>query len=311
MLFPILVAKFFFYIVYLSLTCEVVHVNAEPDSSRVKDARAPSFPDWLTRYFNRINLTVPTDTSAKTLAEIHFAHANVIAYEMLDVFLGTVPSFDMTEISDKLISGRRGGGCTQMNGLLAVVLESLGFSVRRSLSAVSRENGVVNLSTHMVLLVYADDEEWICDVGYGYRGFLYPLRLLHNAQSVQGIHEYRVLRVAELMWSIQYRRGGQWINMYVMRDASYGADEFVVGQFFNSYSPLSPFKNNLVCARPSLQGGCYLVNNVLVSIKNCVRTRRVVRSLWELVEVLEEYFDIELSAADFIYLPADLFVDLR
>jgi hypothetical protein len=141
MLFPILVAKFFFYIVYLSLTCEVVHVNAEPDSSRVKDARAPSFPDWLTRYFNRINLTVPTDTSAKTLAEIHFAHANVIAYEMLDVFLGTVPSFDMTEISDKLISGRRGGGCTQMNGLLAVVLESLGFSVRRSLSAVSRENG--------------------------------------------------------------------------------------------------------------------------------------------------------------------------
>jgi|LNAP01.1.fsa_nt_gb N-hydroxyarylamine O-acetyltransferase len=299
------------YIVEPSLTSEVAPVNTETASSRVKVAHASSFPNWLTLYFHRINLAVPTDTSAETLADIHFAHANAIAYEMLDVFLGIVPSFDMTEISDKLISGRRGGGCTQMNGLLAVVLESIGFSVRRSLSAVSRENGAMNLSTHMVLLVRADDEEWICDVGFGYRGFLYPLRLLHNAQVVQGVHEYRVLRVAELMWGIQYRRGVQWINMYVLRDASYEADEFVVGQFFNAYSPLSPFKNNLVCARPSLQGGRYLVNNVLVSIQDRVRTRRIVRSLWELVEVLEEYFSIELGVADFVSLPVDLFDDLR
>jgi N-hydroxyarylamine O-acetyltransferase len=286
-------------------------VNAETVSSCEGVARASLIPDWLVLYFQRINLAVPTDTSAGTLADIHFAHVNAIAYEMLDVFLGIVPSFDMTEIIDKLTSGRRGGGCTQMNGLLAVVLETLGFSVRRSLSAVSRENGAINLSTHMVLLVRADDEEWICDVGFGYRGFLYPLRLFHNAQVVQGVHEYRVLRVTELMWRIQYRRGVQWINMYVLRDASYEVDEFVVGQFFNSYSPLSPFRNNLVCARPSLQGGRYLVNNVLVSIQDCARTRHVVRSLWELVDVLEEYFDIGLGVADFVSPPVNLFDDLR
>jgi len=286
-------------------------VNAETVSSCEGVARASLIPDWLVLYFQRINLAVPTDTSAGTLADIHFAHVNAIAYEMLDVFLGIVPSFDMTEISEKLTSGRRGGGCTQMNGLLAVVLETLGFSVRRSLSAVSRENGAMNLSTHMVLLVRADDEEWICDVGFGYRGFLYPLRLLHNAQVVQGVHEYRVLRVMEFMWRIQYRRGVQWRNMYVLRDASYEVDEFVVGQFFNSYSPLSPFRNNLVCARPSLQGGRYLVNNVLVSIQDCARTRHVVRSLWELVDVLEEYFDIGLSVADFVSPPVNLFDNLR
>lgn len=286
-------------------------MNAETVSSCEGVARASLIPDWLVLYFQRINLAVPTDTSAGTLADIHFAHVNAIAYEMLDVFLGIVPSFDMTEISDKLTSGRRGGGCTQMNGLLAVVLETLGFSVRRSLSAVSRENGAMNLSTHMVLLVRADDEEWICDVGFGYRGFLYPLRLLHNAQVVQGVHEYRVLRVTELMWRIQYRRGVQWINMYVLRDASYEVDEFVVGQFFNSYSPLSPFRNNLVCARPSLQGGRYLVNNVFISIQDCARTRHVVRSLWELVDVLEEYFDIGLGVADFVSPPVNLFDDFR
>lgn len=286
-------------------------MNAKTVSSCEGVARASLIPDWLTLYFQRINLAVPTDTSAGTLADIHFAHVNAIAYEMLDVFLGIVPSFDMTEISYKLISGRRGGGCTQMNGLLAVVLESLGFSVRRSLSAVSRENGAMNLSTYMVLLVRADDEEWICDVGFGYRGFLYPLRLRHNAEFVQGVHEYRVLRVADLMWSIQYRRGIQWINMYVLRDTSYEVDEFVVGQFFNAYSPLSPFRNKLVCARPSLQGGRYLVNNVLVSIHDCARNRYIIRSMWELVEMLEEYFDIELGVADFVSPPVDLFDGLR
>jgi len=286
-------------------------VNAEMVSSCEGVARASLIPDWLALYFQRINLVVPTDTSAGTLADIHFAHVNAIAYEMLDVFLGIVPSFDMTEISDKLTSGRRGGGCTQMNGLLAVVLETLGFSVRRSLSAVSRENGAMNLSTHMVLLVSADDEEWICDAGFGYRGFLYPLRLLHNAQVVQGVHEYRVQRGGASNWSIEYRRGAQWISLYVLRDASYDAHEFVVGQFFNAYSPLSPFKNNLVCARPSLQGGSYLINNVLVSIQQRARIRRHVRSKSEWVDVLDEYFDIKLKVSDFVSLPMGMFDDLR
>ena len=286
-------------------------MNAEMVSSCEGVARASLIPDWLALYFQRINLVVPTDTSAGTLADIHFAHVNAIAYEMLDVFLGIVPSFDMTEISDKLTSGRRGGGCTQMNGLLAVVLETLGFSVRRSLSAVSRENGAMNLSTHMVLLVSADDEEWICDAGFGYRGFLYPLRLLHNAQVVQGVHEYRVQRGGASNWSIEYRRGAQWISLYVLRDASYDAHEFVVGQFFNAYSPLSPFKNNLVCARPSLQGGSYLINNVLVSIQQRARIRRHVRSKSEWVDVLDEYFDIKLKVSDFVSLPMGMFDDLR
>jgi N-hydroxyarylamine O-acetyltransferase len=95
--------------------------------------------------------------------------------------------------------------------------------------------------------------------------------------------------------------------MYILRDASYDAHEFVVGQFFNAYSPLSPFKNSLVCARPSLQGGCYLINNVLVSIQQQTRHRRTVRSCHELVGVLDEYFDIELEAGDFVSLPVDIF----
>jgi len=282
-------------------------VNAETVSSCLREERASLAPDLLALYFKRINLDVPTDISSDTLADIHFAHSSTIAYDMLDVSLGIAPSFDMYQICDKLISGRRGGGCTQMNGLLAVVLETLGFSVRRSLSAVSRGDGAMNLSTHMVLLVRVEDEEWICDVGFGYRGFLYPLRLLHNAQVVQGVHEYRVQRVGISMWGIQYRRGAQWISMYVLRDTNYDAHEFVVGQFFNAYSPLSPFKNNLVCARPSLQGGCYLTNNVLMSIQQHTRNRRIVTSRNELVEVLDEYFDIELEACDFVSLPVDMF----
>ncbi len=282
-------------------------MSVEPESSCVMAARALAVPEWLTLYFKRINLAMPSVINAKTLAEIHFAHINAIAYDMLDVFLGITPSFNMDDISTKLIAGRRGGGCTQLNGLLAVVLEALGFKVRRTLSAVYREDSGVRLSTHMVLLVSADNEEWICDAGFGYRGFLYPLRLHHNEQVVQGVHEYRLQRVRALTWNIQYRRGAQWIDMYVLREASYEPHEFVVSQFFNAYSPLSLFKKNLVCAKPSLNGGSYLINAFLVSVQGDKRARRIVRSVYELVDVLDEYFDIELNPADFVALPTDLF----
>lgn len=290
-----------------SSVCEIVLVSADSNSLSATAVCVRAIPEWLDFYFERINLEMPSILNAKTLAQIHFAHVSSIAYDMLDVFLGITPSFDMDDVRAKLISGRRGGGCTQLNGLLAVVLETLGFSLRRTLSAVCRESSGVKLSTHMVLLVRADNEEWICDTGFGYRGFLYPLRLRDEEQVVQGVHEYRLQLIEPLMWSICYRRGDRWINMYLLREANYETPEFVVGQFFNAYSPLSPFKSNLVCAKPSLDGGSYLVNGLLVSDRNGVRTRRIVKSLQEFVEVLVEYFDIRVSAEQFIALPEGLF----
>ncbi len=159
----------------------------------------------------------------------------------------------------------------------------------------------------MVLLVSADNEEWVCDAGFGYRGFLYPLRLQHNAYAIQGIHEYRVQKKQGMTWCIQYKHSALWADMYVFKEKFYEQEEFVVAQFFNSYFPLSPFKANLICAKPSLEGGSYLLNKVLVSIKGGVRAQLVIGSVEELVGVLSEHFLIKVDSADFVSLPVGIF----
>jgi len=277
------------------------------DSIRVTPEDKPIRPLWLVRYFKMIKLVMPKGHNSKILADIHIAQVNAIAYDMLDVFLGVTPAFDMDDIRRKLFSGRRGGDCSQLNGLLADVLESLGFNVRRVLSSVVREDSISRFFTHMVLLVTADNEEWLCDVGFGYRGFLYPLRLQHNVHAIQGIHEYRVQKKQDMTWCIQYKRSALWMDMYVFKEKFYEPEEFVVAQFFNSYFPLSPFKANLICAKPSLDGGSYLLNTMLVSIKSGVRTQLVIRSIDELVGVLSEHFLIEVESTGFVALPVGIF----
>lgn len=281
------------------------------DSIRVTDEGDPIRPLWLVHYFEMIKLVMPKGHNSKILADIHIAHVNAIAYDMLDVFLGVTPAFAMDDIRRKLFSGRRGGGCSQLNGLLAAVLESLGFHVRRVLSSVVREDNTSRFFTHMVLLVSADNEEWVCDAGFGYRGFLYPLRLQHNAYAIQGIHEYRVQKKQGMTWCIQYKHSALWADMYVFKEKFYEQEEFVVAQFFNSYFPLSPFKANLICAKPSLEGGSYLLNKVLVSIKGGVRAQLVIGSVEELVGVLSEHFLIKVDSADFVSLPVGIFDVLK
>ncbi|PRA27256.1 arylamine N-acetyltransferase family protein [Pseudomonas poae] len=281
------------------------------DSILVAAEGKPLRPLWLVDYFEMIKLVMPRGRSSKILADIHIAHINAIAYDMLDVFLGVTPAFDMADIRKKLFSGQRGGGCSQLNGLLAAVLESLGFNVRRVLSSVVREGRASKFFTHMVLLVSADNEDWVCDAGFGYRGFLYPLRLQHNAQDIQGIHEYRVQKKQDATWCIQYKRSALWVDMYVFKEKLYESEDFVMAQFFNSYFPLSPFKANLICAKPSLEGGNYLLNTVLVSVKGGVRAQLVIGSVDELVDVLAQYFLIKVDSADFVALPVGIFDVVR
>lgn len=80
------------------------------DSIRVTDEGDPIRPLWLVHYFEMIKLVMPKGHNSKILADIHIAHVNAIAYDMLDVFLGVTHAFAMDDIRRKLFSGRRGGG---------------------------------------------------------------------------------------------------------------------------------------------------------------------------------------------------------
>jgi N-hydroxyarylamine O-acetyltransferase len=122
----------------------------------------------LQAYFDRIGYRGTPRPDLATLRAIHRAHALSISYENLDVQLGRPLTTDPAAAFAKIVHGRRGGWCYEMNGLLGAALDAAGFKVTRLAGGVHRATrGDDAIGNHLVLLVDLDGEPWIADVGFG------------------------------------------------------------------------------------------------------------------------------------------------
>ena len=88
--------------------------------------------DQIDRYLARIGLAGPLSPSAENLAAIQWAHLHTVPFENLDIVsLGRTLSLAIEDLYQKIVIEHRGGYCFELNGLLAVLLESLGFDIAR------------------------------------------------------------------------------------------------------------------------------------------------------------------------------------
>ena len=80
------------------------------------------------RYLRRISLGGPLPPTAQSLSAIQWAHLHTVPFENLSIcpleqrFTLAIPG-----IYEKVVKQHRGGFCFELNGLLAVLLESLGY----------------------------------------------------------------------------------------------------------------------------------------------------------------------------------------
>jgi N-hydroxyarylamine O-acetyltransferase len=119
-------------------------------------------------YLDRIGFQGAPRADVATLRALHRAHSLAISYENLDVQLGRPLTTDPAAAFDKIVHGRRGGWCYEMNGLLGAVLTEIGFKVTRLAGAAFRAvHGDETVGSHLVLLVDVDGEPWVADVGFG------------------------------------------------------------------------------------------------------------------------------------------------
>ncbi|AZE84783.1 hypothetical protein C4J98_3377 [Pseudomonas orientalis] len=264
---------------------------------------------WLPGYLQRIGNPPLGPLDFTHLAWLHEAHVAHIPFDMADGFLEEEAPFSLNQVVQKIVYGHRGGGCSQMNGLFAQVLSSLGFDVQRTLAKTFQHGVCRELSTHMALIVTVGAKRWLCDVGFGLRGPLRPLSLAESDEGiaqVQGCHCYRVQRLPGREWLVEYLRGDCWQGLLVVRDADYSYEEFRVTHFYNTHASTSLFTKSLICARPHAEGGDMLQNGTLVCVRGNVRSSRTVTTLDELVGLLTSHFNIVISAQRFRRLPAGI-----
>lgn len=195
-----------------------------------------------TGYFTRIGIESSPAPTLDALRQIVAAHNRSIPFENLDPLMG-VPVHDLSAdaLTAKLVRRRRGGFCYENNGLLAYVLESLGYGVDRLAGRVvwmrppdAPQTGI----THNVLAVTVpgEDGRFLVDVGFGGQTLSSPIRLTAGPVQQTRHEPYRLVEHPEGL-QLQTQLHGEWLPLYQFSLRTQPLVDLSIGSWYSSTYP--------------------------------------------------------------------------
>lgn len=209
--------------------------------------------EWATElldvdaYFARITYDGSRRPTAETLRDLHRAHIATIPFENLNIPLGRGISLELEDLQEKMIRRERGGYCFEHNMLFSALLERLGYRVQR-LAARVAVGGTMQARSHMMLVVEADGEEWLADVGFG-TGLLEPLPFRDGATMRQGEWTYGLQQGEGDRWTLRSLTPDSWVDLYEFTREPQLWVDYVMMNHYTATHPDSPFVGRLVAIR--------------------------------------------------------------
>ena len=209
----------------------------------------------LEAYFWRIGYQGPRECSFAVLSQIHRLQVRAIAYENLDVLLDRPIDLNLKLLQEKLIHQKRGGYCFELNRLLWVVLEEIGFSVKPLAARVFYRvpEGIVRPRTHMVLLVKVEGESYLIDPGFGGFSLPEPLHLKLGIEQKTSHGDYRLEAFAEEI-SVEAKVEEGWRLLYRITLCEQLFQDFELPNWYLSTHPNSHFREKFLLARVAEEG---------------------------------------------------------
>ncbi len=187
-------------------------------------------------YLKRIGFTAEISINRETLFGIVSSQLQSVPFENISVQKGKVPSLVPEDIVKKIVHENQGGYCYEVNGLLAMALGSIGFPYRIA-AARPMTYSELRPRTHMVLVVEADGQEWLCDAGFGGYGLREPLALGNSSDVTQGDDRYRIEKDERGEFILSTRQASGWENLYGFFSHRQDWIEFKLGNYFNATHP--------------------------------------------------------------------------
>lgn len=264
----------------------------------------------LASYLDRIGVSGPVAPDLPTLQRVVTAHATAIPFEGLDAFTGRTPDLTAGGLIAKTVRGGRGGWCFEQNGLLRRALDAIGFRTA-GLSARVRwgeaQDAPPTVRTHMTLLVDLPEGTHLADAGFGGMVPTAPLRLEHGTEQKTPLEPYRLLRKpadvpgiegAET-WTLQALVGDGWRDLYTFELTAAAQIDYEMANFYLVAHPGSPFRANLIAARPGADRRTNLGNRTLtVHHLDGPSEPTELESPSAIRDVLEDRFGIDTSGID-------------
>ncbi len=202
---------------------------------------------WL----RRIGYSGSRDPSLETLRALVAAHASAISYESIDVPLERTPKLDLHSLQQKMIGDGRGGYCFEQNMLFRGGLRSLGYKVTSLQARVVRGLAIdaERPAFHMVLRIDLPEGPYLADVGFGNLAPTAPLALSPDIEQATPHEPMRFIVMGEEL-VLQSRLGERWEHIYRVVPLPRFDLEYDIVNWFAASHPDSPYRSNLIAARP-------------------------------------------------------------
>lgn len=182
------------------------------------------------------------------LRAVHRAQAFTVPFENFDIHLGRPLSLDPAALIAKIVDGRRGGYCFEVNGLLHLALHALGFAVRPRLARVLYGRPDPGPRTHQVLLVTVEGRDWIADAGFGGPGLRAVLPLVPGRIVDLDGDKFRVQADEDLGFVVEKAADDAWGALYAFQDETTLPSDIAASHFFTENFPASPFRQRRIAA---------------------------------------------------------------
>jgi N-hydroxyarylamine O-acetyltransferase len=252
-------------------------------------------------WFSRIGYDGPKVASLDTLRALVAAHARAIAYEGIDVLLDRPPRLDLGYLQNKMIHGGRGGYCFEQNFLFRAGLRSLGFAVTSLQARVVRGLAIdaPRPMLHMILRVDLPEGAYLADVGFGNLAPTAPLKLVADIEQDTPHEVMRFIVMGDEL-VLQSRLGDRWEHIYRVVSLPRFDAEYEICNWFTASHPESPYRWNIIAARPGPDRARVTMFNARVTTRysDGRAERRELRDTSEYRDVLAEVFGLRLSDDD-------------
>ncbi|SCB39628.1 arylamine N-acetyltransferase family protein [Rhizobium hainanense] len=245
----------------------------------------------LDAYLARIGVDRPASLDVESLSRLHRAHLMAFTWEALDAFMGWPSSIAPSVAFAKMVEGKRGGWCYEMNGLFGAALAALGFRVTRLCGGVNREMiGDAAIGNHLTLRVDLD-RPYLAEVGLA-DAIVEPVPLAVGPISQRGF-DFSILSTPDGWLRFKNHANGLAHSFDFRPDHS---DEAAIAATFGwlTQDPGSPFISALAILRHTSEGYVALKNDCLSSVTADSVCEQRITSAGHLADTFNTVFGLDL-----------------
>ncbi len=208
------------------------------------------------KYLARIGISsdIPRVPTYEFLKELQLAHLYSVPYENIDIINGVPINLEIEKIYEKIVVGRRGGWCFELNCLFSALLFELGFNTKNYLARFWRGEEGIPIHRHRVTAVFVNGKTYISDVGIGSVSPRIPLLLEPGLVQEYFGESYRFEKEADFGWVLYEFRHGVWERYFSFTDEPHYDADFVAISYFCEHHFTSKFNKSYIVALKTKTG---------------------------------------------------------